>query len=311
MEYRGSALDFGEFLERTVGRVGYILGTRGELCTPALRMQKAKENPDQAAKILAASKWDGLPVGDCLGWEEMYENGGDVNLPVTVFIYPDRRTFGDYDLAKKLGLPNGPISTLPKDLPDTPIAVGYYGHVGYFYKGEVYQSAGHVSGTIITKLGYVVPGLKPWEYWYQMPYLDYSTEEDVMLKKGDKDPTGVFGPVSAWQQSMLDQGIKMIGADGKEYGVDGSFGTATANGTMSFQTKVLVAVTGVVDDITMGKMDEAQHTTITDTRAAVEDLTAKNDYLVKQLSESQKTAFDRKAAIDAFNSGLAGLKTVE
>jgi hypothetical protein len=251
---RGTAKDFGAFLERTVGRVGYLIGTRGQLCTRALIAQKKLEYPAYANRVDFAVKWLGLPVADCMGWCEMFENGGDAGQPVETFIYPDRRTWADYRTAQELGLPNGPISTVPKDRADQPIAVGYDGHVGYYYKGMVYQSAGHVSGTVVHPLEYVVPGLKPWTYWYYMPYLAY--EEDVLMQKGDKDPAGVNGPVTAWQNSLLSLGIKMVN-NGVEYGADGSFGQATVNGTNTFKAQQGLPQNGIVDEATFGKMLDA------------------------------------------------------
>ncbi len=53
-----------------------------------------------------------------MGWEEMYESGGDVGKPVSIFKYPNRTTYTDYEYALQLRVPTGKISTLPKDMPD-------------------------------------------------------------------------------------------------------------------------------------------------------------------------------------------------
>ena len=158
LETRGTANAFGEFLVANVYKVGYLIGTRGQLCTQPLidsawnNYSKYRTNIElYAKKWLANNPYDGKAwtVADCMGWLEMWWNGGWFNRPLTKaqMKYPDTRTGDVYALALKEGLPNGPISTLPKDCP-YPLAVGYEGHVGFFHKGLVYQSAGHKTGTI-------------------------------------------------------------------------------------------------------------------------------------------------------------------
>lgn len=291
-EYRGTATDFGAFLVRTVGKVGYILGTRGQLCTPALRAQKAREYPDQAAKILAASKWDGMPVADCMGWQEMWENGGDVGEPVTTFRYPDRRTYGDYDLAKSLGLPNGPIATIPKDRPDVPICVGYYGHVGFFYRGKVYQSAGHVSGTIITDLGSAKPLTKAWEYWYESPYLDYGGEA-IELKPGDNNAN-----VGSWQLA-LDE----VGYWPPEIKHNTNFGPTTAKCTNDFKRSEGLPEDGIVDETTFARMLDRQRKLAdkkgVELKASEAMVATQAEDLNKQRAEIAVLAADRNETVQA------------
>lgn len=248
MEVRGTALDFGGFLERTVGKVGYVIGGRGHLCTSQFIAAMRASYPAQAGKIdQCASKWLGMPVADCLGWCEMFENGGDAGRPVSTFKYPDRRTYQDYSLAKSLGLPNGPIATIPKGLP-YPIAVGYEGHVGYYHKGQVYQSAGHCSGTIITRLDEVISGLSAWVYWYQLPYLAVP-EEKTMLKYGQNSPE-----VRAWQEALVVEGswAKVPTVPLPE--PNDNFGPHTQKATNVFKAAQGLPQDGIVDEVTFGRM---------------------------------------------------------
>lgn len=64
---------------------------------------------------------------------------------------------------------------------------------------------------------------------------------DNVLKKGDKGDVVKF-----FQQMILDAGYKMIN-NGKEYGADGSYGTATLNGVKLVQKDAGLPQTGELD----------------------------------------------------------------
>lgn len=241
LEYRARAPDFGAFLERNVGKVGYLIGTRGQLCTQAMidaRLASTSYQSYWSNIRLYGSQWIGKVVADCMGIYDMFMNGGEWDRPLSTFKYADTSTYTMYALAVKEGLPNGDIATIPKDKP-YPIAVHFTGHVGFYHKGFVYQSIGHRRGFIMTTLGEAVNG-KTWAKWYYLPYLDYSGGEDV-LQRGDKNDQ-----VKAWQTSLLAAGYQMIGSTGTVYGADGSFGAATEGATKKFQADHGLTQTGIV-----------------------------------------------------------------
>jgi len=319
MEYRGTAKDFGAFLERTVGHVGYLIGTRGELCTEALIAKKTIEYPSYAVKIQKyARQWLGMPVADCLGWEEMFENGGDVGKPVTAFKHPDRRTYNDAALAISLNLPHGAIATLPKDKPDVPIAVAYTGHVGFYYKGMVYQSAGHQPGTIITPLDETVHNYR-WNTWYYCPYLDY-TEVDMIIvaSKGTKSDV-----VGGYQYGLVKLGYNLgtyPDKNGVPNGCDGSFGGTTASQNASFKAKYGLDGGGeVITDYDFAKVCELLYSLPTGgvSQEEYDKVVAENTQLEKEniaLEMSWKNAVVRENilidSIRTYTNALAELEKV-
>ena len=238
LEYRGKAADFASFLRRTVGKVGYIIGTRGQLWTLSM-YDRWIENPTWGAYLTNlkqyGKKWIGHIVADCMGWYEMWYNGGDLDEPLSMTTkYPDINTYAMYDLARREGLPNGSIETLPQDCP-YPIAVGYPGHVGYYLDGVVYQSAGHQVGTLTTPIKELVWN-KPWQYWYALPWLNYEGWWETVLQRGSKG-----ADVTAWQAALLKAGFAL-----PRFGADGDFGGETETATRAFQTSVKHTADGVV-----------------------------------------------------------------
>jgi len=243
LEYRKTAAAFGEFLDANVYKVGYLIGTRGQTITQSMINYRLSSESykrywptisEYAKKWLVNNPYDGGPwvVADCLGWLEMFWNGGWYDRPVTKSTYPDTTTGLVYKLVQIEGLPNGSIETIPKNCP-YPIAVGYSGHVGFYYKGLVYQSAGHKSGTIRTYLASTEHN-KAWQYWYMIPYLDYlgwkpnSEEGDDMIKYLEKSEN-----VKLWQRALMDAGFDLA-----PYGADGSFGPLTRTKTNEFKNAV-------------------------------------------------------------------------
>ncbi len=238
LAYRGKAVDFASFLRRTVGKVGYIIGTRGQLWTLSM-YDRWVANPVWEAYrtnlTLFGKKWIGHIVADCMGWYEMWYNGGDLDKPLPLSTkYPDINTYAMYDLARREGLPNGSIETLPQDCP-YPIAVGYPGHVGYYLDGVVYQSAGHQVGTLTTPIKELVWN-KPWQYWYALPWLDYEGWWETVLQRGSKG-----ADVVAWQNALLKAGFSL-----PRFGADGDFGGETETATKAFQSSVKHTADGVV-----------------------------------------------------------------
>lgn len=252
MEYRGHAKDFGEFLDRTVGKVGYLIGTRGIICTKAMinyRLKSTNYRKYWNTISKYAEKWVGKIVVDCMGWLEMWWNGGDVDKPVTEHRYPDTLTAKMYALAKAEKLPHGGIGTLPKNCP-YPIAVGYDGHVGFYYKGIVYQSAGHAAGTVKTPLNETKYN-HAWKYWYYIPYLNYG--EDVMLERGNKGKE-VYDYQHVLQALGYDLGTFEDMKTGAANGCDGVFGGYVEDATKEAQKKYGLEETGKVDAALYGAL---------------------------------------------------------
>jgi len=182
-----------------------------------------------------------------MGLLEMFLSGGEWNKPLTAWRYDDVTTGSVYAMVLPEKLPTGSIATLPKDLP-YPLAVGYTGHVGFYHRGKVYQSAGHKSGTIITEPSDTTHN-KAWEYWYQIPWLDYSAGSGgggimIYCQKGDGRETATSFSKHVWamQDALVKLGFKMV--SDKEYAPDGRYWNATSNAVQSFKTANKLAGNG-------------------------------------------------------------------
>lgn len=125
-------------------------------------------------------------------------------------------------------------------LPEVPgVLVFYDNHVGvYIGNGEVIEARGHAYGVVKTKLKD-----RPWKMWGYCPFVTYDETTDPeppkektttialpVLKKGAKGDS-----VKAMQQILIAKGYKMMSASGKEYGADGSFGSATELALKAYQ----------------------------------------------------------------------------
>lgn len=241
LTYRANAADFGAFLERNAGKVGYLIGTRGQTCTSTLIAKNRLIFANYQAMIdRYAAQWIGKVVADCMGVYEMFLSGGEWDKPLTAWKYSDVSTGTMWALAQSENLQHGLIGTLPKDSPH-PIAVSYSGHVGFFYKGKVYQSSGHAYGLEITELSSTAHN-HAWQYWYYLPYLDYGGE--IMLQKGDKGLS-----VTYWQKSLLKAGYKL-----PTFGADSDYGAETEFATKTFQATAGLSATGIVDTNTFAYM---------------------------------------------------------
>ncbi|MDD4096743.1 MAG: peptidoglycan-binding protein [Oscillospiraceae bacterium] len=288
--YRARAADFGGFLDYNTGKVKYIIGTRGEICTNTL--VTARINDPRNAKYVANLKAYGYKsvgnvVADCAGYFEMFLSGGTWQRPLTKWKYPDVSTWGLLAEVKAQGLPAGPISTLPRNCP-YPIAVEYSGHVGWFYKGRVYQSAGHAVGTIITDLTDTKYN-KVWKTWYMIPWLDYEGWVPGENQDGEEvqDMINILGKgpeVEAIQLALIDLGF------GGDMNPDliGMGGPKTRAALISFQKDSGIPQTGVVDDATQAAIIEALIDRAPDPEA-IKDLQAENREL-KATIEAVKTA---------------------
>ncbi len=247
---------FGPFLDRTVGHVGYLIGSRGETCTPA-GITRARANYSQYAYTIDnyAAQWltgnpdmgakpeiepEAWKVADCMGWGEMWANGGDIGNPLDPgeFVLPDVSTGMAFEKAKSAGRKWGTIDTLPTGL-SYPVVVYKKGHVGYWWKGKVYQSAGHKSGTIITSLS-----TNAWTHWFELPAADYSNAEetDMISIRGQKNEA-----TRSVQRGLIRLGYdlgKYLDDAGNPTGADGEHGPTTAAQIAKFQAVNKLPVNG-------------------------------------------------------------------
>lgn len=250
--YRARAADFGGFLDYNTGKVGYIIGSRGEICTNTLVTERI--NDTRYAKYAANLKsygyrWVGKVVADCAGYYEMFLSGGSWQKPLVAWKYPDTTANTLYTLAKQFGLPHGPMDTLPIDCP-YPLAVGYPGHVGFYYHRKVYQNAGHKVGTMKTELNDTTHN-KAWQYWYVIPWLDYEGWVPGDNQKGEEDGHMIdilgSGPeLAIIQQTLIDVGFK---GDMNPERL-GTGGPRTKAALIAFQKHYGFPETGVVDEAT-------------------------------------------------------------
>lgn len=259
MDIRARAADFGGFLDFNTGKVGYLRGTRGQICTNGM-VHDASVNPAYKKywKNIKeyAYKWVGKVTADCAGFYDMFINQGTYQIPITKWKYPDFTADGLFALAKKLKLPYGKISTIPKDCP-FPIAVRSAGHVGFFYHGKVYQSASHKMGTIITDLSSTAHN-KAWSEWYMIPWLDYEgwvPGGNVSNHEGEEEKHMInilgSGPeVAAVQQALIDLGFK--GDMNPE--LIGTGGQKTKAALIAYQKHRGIPQTGLVDEATQTMM---------------------------------------------------------
>ena len=216
-----------EFALSTVGQP-YMYGVNGQIITQALIDAKTKQYPAQYTpeKIKHLQSQIGKRAYQC-------------NSYLSIYLGKERSANGWRDYGK-----GGSISSLP-DVPG--IAVFYPGHTGvYIGNGKVVEARGTFYGVVITDLE-----KRPWTAWRKYNEINYDQGGDpLILYKGMKDDTlgGTAGnAVSEWQKLLAHKGIKMVNDSGKQYGVDGEYGTATANGTKIYQEQAGLNQTGIVD----------------------------------------------------------------
>lgn len=335
LTYRATAADFGAWLDRNVNKVGYLINTRGELCTQAMINARLADNAYAEYWINIrkyASQWLGKVVADCLGGYEMFLSGGEWDRPLSSWKYPNVKTGTVFSLALSEGLPNGPIGTLPRDCP-YPIAVCYSGHVGYFYRGMVYQLSGHAFGLEITELANTAHN-HVWEFWYYLPWLDYG-EVEIMIQSGDGPSQAVYDLQTIYQKLGEDIGLFKNMLDPTVLdGRDGKYGNTCIGITKKLRAKYGLPVADYVDaalygrlgvalmaipsGITQTELDAEKARTaaaVAETAKVNQKLTDINNLLIMEQGNSQNWAADSSAkkvelqdVADAYRilAGIAG-----
>ena len=220
-----------EFALSTLG-APYMYGNDGKVITEKLIQQKKVQYP----KDYSDSKIAHLR-------KSIGKIGYECNSYLTLYLGKERSANGWRDYGY-----GGNIETMPDVVG---VSVFYEGHTGvYIGNGEVLEARGTFYGVVITKLKD-----RQWKWWRKFSEIDYGGES-VILQKGSKDLKrgGSCGElVEIWQGYLMDLNIKMM-ANNIEYLKDGSFGTATENGTKKFQNLYGLNETGVVDYLTLSKM---------------------------------------------------------
>jgi len=183
----------------------------------------------------------GKKCGDCCGVDK-YARWVQPDGSVPYDADTDKDQDMLYNLAVANGRKHGTMATFPAT--QRGIILKTTGHM------EISLGNGKTFGSrdSVSNVGEFDLNTKPWQVWYENPYLDYS-EGVIELKKGD------FGEqVGAWQKSLLKCGYKMINKDGVVCTVDNDFGTGTENGTNLFKSDEDIEQNGIVDEITYGRM---------------------------------------------------------
>jgi len=276
---------------------GYWLGCYGLIATLMLWLQKSTQlgliswyRNNAFAKAL----WMGKPVYDCVGLDKAARwIRPDGTIPRDKLT--DLSDQGIYDLAIKLGLPHGPMSTLPLI---EGIALRFPGHFGVLIQvdgvwyGKEARSASR--GVVQYKIGEPRPGTtNQWTEWFYNPFLDYGGDM-IICKRGDGSIENPDQLVLSFQKGLEALGIKMIGDDGIEYKPDGSYGGASSNGLETFQKKYGLPVNGDFYDTTSNAVMLLQ-------------LAAKKDYKA-ELDLALKKIATLEAQIVSLNTQIASLK---
>jgi uncharacterized protein YgiM (DUF1202 family) len=182
---------FINFCEKMVGQP-YWFGTCVYKCTTSTLNSKSKQYPSHY-KTSRMAKYkknvaDKCVCADCIGglkgymWTNAGEGviesigtGSNYSLKYQSNNCPDYGADGTFSYAKKKGMKWGQIGTIPEIVG---LAVCKDGHIGYYSgKGKAIEWRGFDYGCVKTN---IVD--RPWEYWYEIPYLHY---EGQIIVDGD------------------------------------------------------------------------------------------------------------------------------
>lgn len=211
---------------------GYVFGANGQVITESFIQAKAALYPKQytSGYITASRRWIGKEAYDC---------GGLIDK----FLGIDRNADGYYNKATE----KGPIRTMPM-IPGMLVFMERTDHTMYHIGvyiggGKVIEAKGVAYGVVETDLSE-----RSWDYWGKCDLIEYTQEDDDMIKLGDKGT----GLVRSWQETLLKLGFS-VGEDG----ADDWFGGDTEQGTKDFQARFGLPQTGIVDAATAAKAWDA------------------------------------------------------
>lgn len=224
-----------KFAKEKIG-CGYVYGTYGDICTPALRQRKAAQYPAQKNNIMNVSKkWDGKQVFDCAGLIKGYLFNA---LGVRYDKQYDKGATGMFrDWCKEK---NGQWQTLP-ETPGTLLFKGKPGdfpHVGiYIGGGQVVEAKGAADGVVQT--AFKGGG---WNYWGQPDIIEYGNTGNTDETDRPTLKRGMSGAkVKEAQELLITQGCAL-----PKYGADGQFGDETENAVKDYQLRENLTVDGVI-----------------------------------------------------------------
>ena len=238
---------FAAFCERMVGQP-YWYGTCCYKATESLRSRKAGQYPQYYASARTERYRqdiaDHAVVADCIGGAKGYawtDGGeailasigqpGDIPSRYGSNGCPDKGANGMFAYAKDKGRAWGTIDTLPEVVG---LALHKDGHVGYYVgQGYAVEWQGFNTGCVRTKVA-----TRSWQYWYQLPFLDYGdhtiagnvSAPDVALGSRLLAMGASGADVKAMQEMLLQFGYAL-----PRYGADGDFGSETQRALLLFQ----------------------------------------------------------------------------
>lgn len=157
---------------------------------------------------------------------------------------PSLDTSANYEMERVkatgvLGKDYGPIDANMKD------------NAGYGYWKDGHFGVGVGDGLVIDIWNTGYPARKRdqtlgnWTNWLRCYGIAYEGEDMIVIcKRGDGSSKAPDKNVMAMQSGLVKLKYKMINDDGKEFGADGSYGGATANGLNQFLTDRNIASNG-------------------------------------------------------------------
>lgn len=297
-------IPYVENIKKTEG-FGYWLGTYGQIATQQLwndnsiRLPNWYKSPDHLDEL---KRWLGKRVADCVGvdkYARWVEPDGSIN-----YIKNKSTDFNEdmlYKEAIRLGLPHGPIETLPKI---EGVSLGYPGHWGVYVvhngKWVGWESRGGNYGVVQYEIG-KRPSTNQWAFWYFNPFVDYGGNM-VISKRGDKDSLSGNKNVESMQTGFLKLGIPMTNK-GVSYGADGSWGQATSNGLGEFQKKYKLPISPDLYDVNCNSVMIMELTKLQTGVPQVE-----YDKLKTALNMSEQKVANLEQQIGVKNAEIANLK---
>lgn len=245
----------------------YLMGTSGQLCTPALRRAKVQRYPAYAANIqkycpvlsgkqatCVGCKHNGKKAHDCRGIT--YECADALDIPMTSI--GSNSQWNDDDCWAVKGdienVPKGMLCILFREDQEKP---GVMKHTGALLRdGTVVDARGHAYGVLhqpMEKFPWTHYGI--WISLYdaiELPEGDYVIEPaDTRKRKTLR--LGSQGALVATMQGMLIQ----LGYDLGTWGADGDFGDQTLKALKAFQEDQQLTVDGKCGPITWTTLDYA------------------------------------------------------
>lgn len=288
--------EFISLIRQHIDRAIYVWGGQGEIViseSQIRRMEQSESDTLRAIALWNRRKAAGIyPV-------KMFDCSGLIiwALQSLKLIDHDMTAHGLYTMSKPTAAPQ---------IGDFTFMVDRYGHayhVGIVTRaGYVTEAKGRDDGVVERPIG------TAWKAFGKNPFIDTSIQEvSDILQKGDKSAS-----VKSWQEAL----IKLSFPVGS-YGADGSFGPATEQATLAFQTHYSLPVTGIVDAATAAKawdalrllsVPTADTTELNAIKAQITSLTAETVAAKAGQLAAEQAASLARSALTALNDRVAQIK---